>query len=208
MFPAKSPKSAHNNEGNRKGCSRGGGRGDAKLLLTSVRDPVERFVSEYRYGYSDIGQPGKPSQLRLGERYPNINAFVSELLSHENRELKKEIEHMAAFSTMVEYLPLEWTKGHMKNIRFLCVADNSQAEHSTPITAPLHDQLSALLGINVEPFSLLNPSTTEDAKRPVGYDQLSLESIQELKSGRLYDDFALYKLAGCDGSRSLRTAVG
>lgn len=60
----------------------------SRLLLVTLRQPLERFVSLFRYSYSRFGQPGRVADFELGKTYRTLDAFVAALSAGDGRAVQ------------------------------------------------------------------------------------------------------------------------
>ena len=60
----------------------------SRLLLVTLRQPLERFVSLFRYSYSRFGQPGRVADFELGNTYRTLDAFVAALSAGDGRAVQ------------------------------------------------------------------------------------------------------------------------
>ena len=147
-------------------------------VIVTLREPVERFASAYRYAWTDIGQPGLPDK-RLNQRFPTIGSFVAALLARpalRAKELRAIIWH-----PITQILEVQ-SKAHQPALHYLCVS----RQH--PQILPLHVQLQALLNITIEPIEVENDTSnltqhTIARQQLGGYDipdDAAVKGIQEL----------------------------
>ena len=78
-------------------------------------DPIERFLSAYRYAYADIGQPGKPAGQELGKRFPTVDSFIDAVADSPENQRKYMIgapfERMSNFVTPFDVKRVSGAKG-------------------------------------------------------------------------------------------------
>ena len=147
--------------------------------LVSIREPYERFMSQYKYSLEDFGQPGKAAKLHLGEKYSNINDFSRDLI--QNPDLTQKA---AYWQPMNKFVPIQWIEQNPDRVKFLCMSGSQ----------PVHVQLGSLLGTKLDPF----PHQNENAViKENSNTTLSDETKQLLAETFLKQDIELYRRSGC-----------
>mmetsp|Transcript_19896 Transcript_19896/g.43151 ORF Transcript_19896/g.43151 Transcript_19896/m.43151 type:complete len:344 (-) Transcript_19896:511-1542(-) len=165
------------------------------IFLVTVRDPYERFASQYRYLYGDIGHSSKALQLSFKVKYPHIDHLVSDLNYAQSKFLKT-----LYWMSMTHFVPLEWVKENRKRVTFLCASSN----YSTS----LHEQLEETLGIEIEGMQA-HHNPTEGVVRGVttNFTVLSERSKNILAGSFLKSDLELYRLSGCSTLKNETTPL-
>mmetsp|Transcript_2166 Transcript_2166/g.5299 ORF Transcript_2166/g.5299 Transcript_2166/m.5299 type:complete len:306 (-) Transcript_2166:112-1029(-) len=155
--------------------------------LVSMRDPYERFASQYRYMYGNTAHASKALQLNFVARYPTINDLVSDLEYARYKFFRNAVYWMS----MTHYVPLEWMQKNSHRIIFLCVSSNSTS---------LHEQLERTLGIDIAGLpNRHNPTGGMVHGKTSDFDVLSEKSKTILAEMFLEDDLELYGLSRCGG---------
>jgi len=158
-------------------------------FIVSLRNPFERFVSQYRYSYEDYGQH-KNAHFNLGLKYPNINVFVSDF-----HNARKDLIKRKYWREMSHFVNMDFVQANSAKIKFICM--------SRP-KIPVYKQLGDILGVRMtyEDEVHHNPSHGFVQGQSVNFTELTLESKQILSEVVLKNDLELYHFSGCDTMES------
>ena len=187
------------------------------VYLVSIREPYDRFKSQFKYSYQDFGQPGKASAMKLSETYSNIDDFVVALSdshqkggSFDNTFYKDVLQSAEYWKPMHHFVPIAWVQENPERIQFLCMSNNKS--NSQP---PVHVQLGEILGIQLaQAFPHQNVNTLRfDGQGDKDKDndntlsnskqfQLFKNSKELLARTFLKQDLELYRLSGCNRDRN------
>jgi hypothetical protein len=108
-------------------------------VIVTLRDPVERMRSAYRYAYDDIGQPGIPAEMHLRTTAPTIDHFL--------RRVSASASSREKLLRAMTFWPMHRFLGGGPFPHVLCVS---------PAWPPLHEQLGAIIGQPVSPIDIEN----------------------------------------------------